>query len=82
MKLGPSRWSTPSKRTSWRPTTSCWPGASATSRCTFSASTSKAPARAPRTEPTPPLTMTTKGVIRMRSPMPISPASSGAARRT
>lgn len=41
--------------------------------------TSSAPASAPRTEPTPPITMTTKVVIRMRSPMPISTASSGAA---
>lgn len=37
------------------------------------------PTSAPRTEPTPPTTITTKVVMRMRSPMPISTASSGAA---
>src|SRR6218665_3744691 len=41
--------------------------------------TSSAPASAPRTDPTPPMTMTTKVVISTRSPMPKSTASNGAA---
>ena len=37
------------------------------------------PTSAPRTDPTPPTTITTKVVMRMRSPMPIWMARSGAA---